>query len=469
MPRSTSHVEWLRSKGFDAATYKNSQTGSNNMLWRKLIGSPDTLRQRVTLALSEIIVVSISNIASTSFRSFSAAAFADILEANAFGNYRVLLEQVSTSTAMGGFLSYRGNRKANPATGSVPDENYAREVMQLFTIGLTDLNIDGTPRLTNGATTETYTQQDVSQLARVFTGWDLDTSVGTADTPDRVIRPMVQIAARHELGEKRVLGSTIAAGTDGARSLRQALDILVAHPNMAPFISRQLIQRLVTSNPSPAYIARVAGVFADNGRGIKGDMKAVISAILLDNEARSDAALADPSFGKLREPLLRFIQWARTFNLNSADDSWNIGDLSDPATRLGQSPLRAGSVFNFFRPGYVPPNSAIGNLALFAPEFQITTESSVAGYLNFMQRNIANGIAGMRADYSTLASLLGDTAALLAELNLILAAGQLSPATLTALKAALDTIAITTTSGQNNRLYAAVMLVMAAPEYLAQK
>jgi uncharacterized protein (DUF1800 family) len=469
LPRSSSNVEWLKSKGYDAVANKNSQNGSNNMLWRKLLASPDPLRQRITLALSELIVVSIGNIASTPFKAFSAAAFVDILEANAFGNYRTLLEQVSTSSAMGAYLSFRGNRKANAATGSLPDENYAREVMQLFSIGLIDLNLDGSPKLVNGGPHETYAQDDVSQMARVFTGWDLDTSVGTADTPDRVIRPMVQIASRHELGEKRVLGQVIAAGTDGVQSLKQALDILTAHANMAPFIGRQLIERLVTSNPSAAYIARVAAVFNDNGSGVKGDLKAVVRAILLDAEARGDAALTDPAFGKLREPLLRFIQWARSFGLASADDTWNIGDLSDPATRLGQSPLRAPSVFNFFRPGYVPPNSALGDLALAAPEFQITTESSVAGYVNFMQKNIALGIAGMKADYSALLPLVADSAALLAELNVLLAAGELSAATLASLKTALDTIATTTASGQNNRLYAAITLVMAAPEYLVQK
>ena len=469
LPRSSTNVEWLRSKGYDAIANKNSQAGSNNMLWRKLLGSTDVLRQRMTLALSEIIVVSISGIASTPFKAFSAAAFADILEANAFGNYRTLLEQVSTSSAMGAYLSFRGNRKANASTGSLPDENYAREVMQLFSIGLIELNLDGSAKLVNGAPKETYVQDDVSQMARVFTGWDLDTSVGTSDTPDRVIRAMVQIPSRHELGEKRVLGQVIAAGTDGVQSLKQALDILTAHPNMAPFISRQLIQRLVTSNPSPGYIARVATVFNDNGSGVKGDLKAVLSAILLDSEARSDGGLADTSFGKLREPLVRFIQWARCFGLTSADDSWNIGDLSDPATRLGQSPLRAPSVFNFFRPGYVPPNSAIGDRALAAPEFQITTESSVAGYVNFMQRNIANGIAGMKADYGVLSGLISDSAALLAELNVLLAAGELSAATLASLKTALDSIATTTVAGQNNRLYAAITLVMAAPEYITQK
>jgi uncharacterized protein (DUF1800 family) len=476
LPRSSTHVEWLRSKSFDAVANKNSTAGSNDMVWRKLLSSPDVLRQRITLALSEIIVVSINGIAGTPFKSFSAAAFMDVLEANAFGSYRTLLGEVSTTTAMGAYLSFRGNKKANAAVGSLPDENYARECMQLFSIGLTELNMDGSPKLTGGANgqpTDSYSQAEVSQMARVFTGWDLDTSVGNgvanADTPDRVIRPMVQIAGRHETGEKRFLGTVIAANTDGVESLRLALDTLIAHPNAAPFISRQLIQRLVTSNPSAAYVARVATKFKDNGAGQKADLKAVIKAILLDTEARSDAGLADPAFGKLREPVLRFVQWARSFGVTSTDDTWTIGDLSDPAVRLGQSPLRAPSVFNFFRPGYVPPNSPIAARALNAPEFQITTESSVAGYVNFMQKAIASGVAGLKANTMFLMPLVNDSAALLAELNVLLAAGQLSGTTLTSLKTAIDTIAVATPAGQANRINAAITLVMVAPEYLAQK
>ena len=477
LPRTSTHVEWLRAKGYDAVTNKNTTAGSNDMLWRKLLSSPDVLRQRVTLALSEIIVVSIAGIAATSFKSFAAAAFMDVLEANAFGSYRTLLGEVSTTPAMGAYLSFRGNKKANVVVGSLPDENYARECMQLFSIGLTDLNLDGTPKLSGGLPRESYGQADVSQMARVFTGWNVDLSVGSsvagAETPDRVIRPMVQTASNHELGEKRFLGTVIPANTDGVQSLRLALDALIAHPNAAPFICRQLIQRLVTSNPSPAYVARVAAKFLDSGTGPadqrRADLKAVIKAILLDTEARSDAGLTDPSFGKLREPVLRFVQWARAFGVTSATDEWAIGDLSDPASKLGQSPLRAPSVFNFFRPGYVPPNSAIATRALNAPEFQITTESSVAGYVNYMQKAIASGIAGLKANTAFLLPLVNDSAALLAELNVLLAAGQLSGTTLASLKTALDTIAVTTPAGQTNRINAAVTLVMAAPQYLAQK
>jgi len=472
LPRSSTNVEWLRSKGFDAVDYRNGFAGADAMLWRKLVSSPDPLRQRVALALSEIVVVGMAGISGLGFRAFAAGHFMDLLEAHAFGNYRALLDDVSKSPAMGAYLTFRGNRKA--AGQSVPDENYARELMQLFTIGLVQLNSDGTPRLgSNGQALDSYTQDDVTQLARVFTGWDVDTSVGTADTPDRSIRPMVQVTTRHELGEKKFLGTTIPASTDGVRSLALALDALVAHPNIAPFVGRQLIQRLVTSNPSAAYVGRVAAAFNNNGSGVKGDLRATLRAVLLDPEARSDSAGSDPAFGKLREPVLRFVQWTRTFVLVDASGNWALGDMSDPAARLGQSPLRSPSVFNFFRPGYVVPNSGInaaGNRTV--PEFQITTESSVAGYVNFMQRTIGSGVNGntaLRGNYAALQALVADSAALLAELNVTLAAGQLSAITLAALKAALDTIAVTTAAGQANRIYAGVTLVFAAPEYITLK
>lgn len=463
-PLGTKNVSILISKGLADVANKNNSAGADNMMWRRLIGGADVLRQRVALALSEIIVIGLG-IEGIRFRQFAMAYYWDILEANAFGNYRDLLEQISKSPAMGTWLTFKGSRKASG--NSMPDENYAREIMQLFSIGVYELNIDGTLKLTGGKPKETYTQDDISQLARVFTGWDLDNSVGTGDTPDAVYRPMVQTAKYHETGTKTFLGVTIPANTTGEASLQIALNTLMAHSNIAPFISRQLIQRLVTSNPSISYVARVAGIFNDNGKGVKGDLAAVIKAVLLDTEARSASRLTNITFGKLREPILRFIHWARNFGYTDPADNWNIGDTSDPASRLGQSPLRSSSVFNFFRPGYIPPSAFIGQRT--APEFQITTETSVAGYINFMQNVIANGIASIKADYSKLVPLATDSTKLLAELNTSLAAGQLSATSISNFKTALDTIAATTTTGQNNRIYAAILLVMSCPEYLTQK
>ena len=460
--------DWLVAGGYGVIDNKNSEAGADACQWVKLISAPDTLRQRVTLALSEIVVTSIAGF-SGGWNAFTGAAYLDMLEANAFGNYRTLLQQVSTSAAMGEYLTFRNNAKFNVKTGSLPDENYAREIMQLFTIGLLQLNADGTVKLTGGVAQETYTLDDITGLARVFTGWNYDMAGGTSDTPDFKRRPMIQTASRHETGEKKFLGTTIPAGTDGVASLNLALDAIFAHPNVGPFISRQLIQRLVCSNPSPAYVGRVTAAFNNDGSGVKGNLKAVVKAILLDSEARGAAGLTAEGFGKLREPILRFTNWARAFKATSAGSLWNIGNTSDPATRLGQSPLRSGSVFNFFRPGYVPPNTAIGSNGMVAPEFQITNESTVVGYVNYMQNAISRGVGDVKADYSALLPLADTAQVLLDELNLVLAAGQLSAATMTLIVTAIDSMAKGTDPARLNRIYAALVMVMAAPEFIVQK
>jgi uncharacterized protein (DUF1800 family) len=474
LPATTTRWDLLVAGGFTDISYKNSEAGFDAVTWNKLLSAPDTLRQRITLALSEIFVVAIDGLVGSGWRQFSAATYLDLLEANAFGNHRALLQQISLSAPMGQFLTFRGSAKANPTTGALPDENYARELMQLFTIGLVQLNLDGTPKLTAGATTPTYAQTDITGLARVFTGWDFDLAGQTAAvataTPDFVRRPLTQVASRYETGAKTFLGTTIAAGTDAATGLKQALDAIFAHANVAPFFSRQLIQRLVTSNPSPAYVARVATVFGDNGSGVRGDLKAVIKAVLLDTEARSASAAAASGFGKLREPILRFSGWARAYSVASASGAWAIGDTSDPATRLAQSPLRSPSVFNFFRPGYVPPNTGFDASALVAPEFQIANESSVVGCVNYLQRAVAGqGVGDVLADYSSLLTLADDANALLAEINLVLAAGRLSAATLSPLASALGTMASGSDAARRNRIGAALVLVLAAPEFIAQK
>ncbi len=234
----------------------------------------------------------------------------------------------------------------------------------------------------------------------------------------------------------------------------------------APFVSRQLIQRLVTSNPSPAYVERIAKVFNNDGKGVKGNLKAVVRALLLDRDATNVSTIA--SAGKLREPMLRFIAWARAWNARSPTDAWNIGNTSDPSTKLGQSPLRSPSVFNFFRPGYVPPNSAIASAKLVAPEFQITNESSVVGYVNYMQRAVSRGVGEVVADYSTLMPLADNSTQLIDEIALQLAA-RLSSATLTVLRNAVNSMPAGTDAARLNRIYAALTLVLAAPEFLVLK
>lgn len=467
-PAGVSRWDWMVARGFNKIDNRNNQTGFDPAVWSKLIAAPDTLRQRITLALSEVIVVSIEGLP-VAWRQFAAAQWLDLLESNAFGNLRALLGEVSRNLAMGYYLTFRGNAKSNTTTGSVPDENYARELMQLFTIGLVELGEDGTPKLTQGQTKETYGQDDIAGLARVFTGWDRDLAGGDTQAPDFHRRPMIQVASRYETGEKSFLGLTIPAGVAADTALNRALDHLFAHPNMGPFWSRQLIQRLVTSNPSPAYVRRVAQVFSDDGRGQRGNLQAVVKAILLDDEARGDGALSDPKAGKLREPVLRFLGWARAFSAASPSDAWAIGNTSDAGTRLGQSPLRSPSVFNFFRPGYVPPNSAFAAAAMVAPEFQITHESSVVGYLNWMQTTISSGRGDVTADYSALMPMATDAVALVAEVDLLLSAGQLSVATRKTISDAVSSMPASTDGNRLARIHAAVFLVMAAPEFLVQK
>ncbi|MBC7514198.1 MAG: DUF1800 domain-containing protein [Herminiimonas sp.] len=467
----TSRYDWLIANGFGAVEFRNSKAGFDAAVWRKLLSGADTLRQRVVLALSEITVVSIDGLTGP-WRSLSAAAYFDLLEANAFSNYRTLLGQISTSPAMGAYLTFRGNTKFNPATGALPDENYARELMQLFTIGLQQLNADGTPGLVNGVPQETYTLTDITGLARIFTGWDHDLAGKDTQTPDYVRRPMIQVASKHESGASSFLGTSIPAGVGGEQCLSLALDAIFAHPNVAPFISRQLIQKLVTSNPSAAYVGRVATVFRNDGAGVAGNLKAVIKALLLDDEARRGAAAGSApagTFGKLREPVLRLAAWARAFDAASPADTWAIGDTSDPATRLGQSAGRSPSVFNFYRPGYVPPNSSIASNTLVAPEFQIANESSVVGYVNFMQRVVSTGVGDVRADYTSLLLLADDAQALVDEANLVLAAGQLGGDSIALLRSAIAAMPAGTDAARRNRVYAALTLTLAAPAFLVQK
>lgn len=502
-PLGPSGWEWLNQRGYadvnkDTAYYDNSYPG-DYMIWHQLLQSPDGLRKRVALALSEICVVSLSGL-DFSWRSHGIAWYWDQLVFQAFGNYRNLLQDVTLNAAMGYYLNTRGNQKENPTTGRQPDENYAREIMQLMSIGLVLLNPDGTPqRDGTGKPIDSYTQSDVTNLARVFTGYDYDQSQNTPTTVPGTTRtvpsttfarlPMALTESRHSALAATFLGTTIPAGTPGTAALKTALDTLFNHPNVGPFVGKQLIQRLVTSNPSPAYVARVAAAFNNNGSGLRGDMRAVVRAILLDEEARSPAGLTQPGFGKLREPMLRFVQWGRTFGLKSAFGSWKIGNLSDPGSRLGQSPLRSPSVFNFFRPGYVPPSTALAAQGAVAPEFQLVNESSVGSYLNFMQGVIRNGIYvngpevphnastpnngfDIKAAYTDELAMVADADALVARINLLMCAGQLSAGTVKLIADALKTTSITAASTDNakrDRVAAAVFLVMASAEYLVQK
>ena len=396
-------------EGIDAAIRlqdPQDSAGTNGVLdafWTQALNSPDQLRLRVAYALSQIFVVSAVD-AEVTNQPRALAAWLDMLGTDGLTTYRQLLEAVARHPLMGRYLTHLRNRKADLATGRVPDENFGREVMQLFSIGVVRLNPDGSPLLVDGQPAETYGPSDVTQISRVFTGWsfacpafpsnscfnDGAGSSGASD-PDREFKPMLGYPQFHSPEAKEFLGVGIPAQNPAnpGLSLQVALDTLAAHPNVGPFIGRQLIQRLVMSNPSPAYIADISAVWADNGAGVRGDMKAVVKAILLHPEARRPRPT--PKAGKLREPVLRLAAFLRAFPHTSISGRWQIGDTDLPADQLGQTPLRAPSVFNFYRPGYVAPGSQSAAAGMVAPELQLLNESTVAGFANFMVDGLIRG------------------------------------------------------------------------------
>ena len=473
-----------------------STSSARAMIWKELLSGGDPVRKRIALALSEFFVVSLDGVENLIWRSQAMGSYWDTLMEHAFGSYRKLLEAMTLTPAMGAFLNTLGNRKADASTGRVPDENYGREVMQLFSIGLYELNIDGSTKLDGaGNPVETYDNDDVAEIAKVFTGYDLDFSQTTMHPnpsgasweipePDVATRPMTadpskwrrpQAEGYHSAEAKSFLGTTIPAGTGASETLKQALDTLANHPNVGPFFGKQMIQRLVTSNPSPAYVERVASVFNDDGSGKRGNLAAVFKAVLLDEEALSDAGLSNAGFGKLREPMLRYIQWARTAAVESDSGDWDIGDLGNPTSALGQSPLNSPSVFNFFRPGYTATNSQAAANNMVAPEFQLVNETTVAGYINFMYQAVrGEGYRSrdVKPRYTAELGIAHDSSALLDRLDLLLTANQLTSATRQAILDALNSLTVTQTSPDADklqRIHIAVLLVLASYDYLIQR
>ncbi|MES2694992.1 MAG: DUF1800 family protein [Verrucomicrobiota bacterium] len=443
--------------------------------------APDQLRQRVAFALSQILVV--SDAAFGQNMTEPTAHYNDMLVNGAFGNFRTLLEQVSLSPVMGLYLSHLRNAKANTTTGTNPDENYAREVMQLFSIGLVQLQPDGTLKLDEqGLPIPTYNQTTISQMARIFTGWAfLNTTANATNnanlfrrSPANYIDPMMLYAVEHEPGTKNlapVLSTVIPANLGGAEDLKRALDALFNHDNTPAFISRQLIQRLVTDNPSPAYVYRVAEKFRNNGSGTRGDLGAVVRAILTDYEARSTAVIDDPGYGKLKEPLLRYTAFLRAFNATSSSGRNSQNNVS---AALAQAPLRAPSVFNFFEPGYVFPGP-LAAAGLVAPEFQITDDTTAISVPNFLRTAIFLQAAGADADmdlvpnYSAELALVSNVPALIDRLSLLLTANQLSAAARTRITTTVSALAAGTAAQQLDRVQSAVLLILTSPDGATQR
>ena len=459
--------------------------------WKNAATSPDQLRKRVAFALHQILMVSQAD-SNLWHQARAYAHYQDTLNQQAFGNYRNLLEDLALSPVMGIYLSHLRNRKENPATGLLPDENFAREVMQLFSIGLNELNADGSLKLdATGKPIETYSNADVMAMARVFTGWSWgfpDAQLTdayfrwgnpgmTLATDQKIdLQRMKPYPGQHSTAEKKLFAGkpwalTIPPNTAAADSVRLALNALFNHPNVGPFIGRQLIQRLVTSNPSPAYVSRVTAAFNNNGQGVRGDLGAVVRAILVDSEARGTPA---PGFGKVREPVLRVAHWMRAFGATSATGeymmAWELDSVSQRA-------LFAPSVFGWFRPGYVPPNTRLADTGATAPEFQIVDESTTASWVNTAESMSGDGLGwtGLARDVSSslapqvALATAGKVDALIQNLNGLLFAGRMSR---TLQLDILDAVAGVAGSDAKSQLYrarVAVFIALSSPEYLVQR
>lgn len=455
--------------------------------WKNVIRGNDQLRQRVALALSEILVVSDQS-AAIQISSQSIPAYHDLLVRNAFGNFRSLLEQVTLSPAMGLYLNMMRSDKPDPALGSHADQNYAREIMQLFTVGLVKLNPDGSVQKdASGVGLPTYSQTDVENLARVFTGWGSAPTTHTG--PDawtydtNVLLPMVAYETHHDTGSKTLLGGvTVPAGVTAAADLKIALDTLFNHPNVGPFIGRQLIERLVTSNPSPAYVQRVAATFNNNGSGVRGDLLAVVRAILTDPEAINPPA---GSTGKLREPLLKLANLWRAFNASDASGGANeFAIVNDASTLFAQSPLHAPTVFNFFQSDYVRAGP-LTKAGLVAPEFQITNENTLVLTANQLERQAyaftdstgttyftpsgyaetPGAVTLKTADWEVYAP---NPATLVDELNLVLMAGQMPAAMKATLTGYVSAIPNTAAGYKAYRAAEAADLIINSSQYAIQ-
>jgi uncharacterized protein (DUF1800 family) len=468
--------------------------------WEGAFKRPDQLRQRMQFALSQIFTVTRENETLNFDGSLATTNYYDLLGANAFKNWRDLLGIVTLNPMVGVFLSFVSNDKEDPATGRTPDENYAREIMQLFSIGTILLKPDGTPQLdAAGRTIPTYSHDDIAGLAKVFTGigyyvpggptdynWTYGSAYAQFDQGGHDGNPvqMMYYPKHHSLSEKKFLGVTIPASatSNPAGDVKIALDTLFNHQNTAPYLAKRLIIQFVTSNPTPAYVARVAAVFADNGQGVRGDMGAVLKAVLLDAEARDTAgAQADVNFGKLREPTIRLANWGRTFNARSKLGHFGLGETGSPSV-LNQGVLDAPSVFNFWRAGYVPPHTRISGAGKVAPEFQVVSELTVAAYANFMQATISTGVGinqvtysgvDTLSDYTPEIAIASDAEALLDRLNMLLFYGQMPASLRATILTAVNAIKLpttgSTTSARTNRAKLAILLSMVSGDYLIQR
>lgn len=458
-------------------------TGERDAWIEIAVHGEDQLRQRVAFALSEILVISRNG----PLLTFPDArlSYYDTLLKNAFSNFETLLQEVTFHPAMGRYLSYLGNAKADPATGSHPDENYAREVMQLFTIGLYQLNQNGTQKLdSHGHPIATYTQKDVREMARIFTGLTDDNGYFFPDeggtSHHSRTTPMIVNETYHDRGEKVVLGQTFPAGVSTKEEIKNALHLLFMHPNTGPFIARQLIQRLVTSNPSPAYVERVAKAFADNGKGVRGDMKAVIKAILLDEEALTGAKSRSSTFGKFREPLLYFTHLFRAFSAQNGPHTLKEGDkalyryrsynFNGTGYTRQEGALEALTVFNYFTPDDAP--YSLKKQKLVAPELTLYGKQGIdevlMGIINKIDSiyDLFEMTAELEITKERALAKAGDFDGLIDRLDTLFCGGNLSAQIRSAIK---NYLLSHKNLGEEKLARYAIGLVMTSPDYALQR
>lgn len=499
MQLQSTHLELV--DGAVTALNQSDAGGGHVVLswWTHAVRDPAQLRQRIAFALSEIFVVSINGVE----HGRRVASYLDMLTNKADANFRDLLESVTLHPAMGLYLSHLANLKEDPATGRVPDENFAREIMQLFSIGLYELDDSGNPKLVGDNPIETYTSDDIKGLAKVFTGfsWYRPDSFANVELgrcywrltgcwdASQDTTSMTGFGSAHSTSVKQFLGVTVSAQSEGDpnASLRAALDRLATHSNTAPFISKQLIQRLVTSNPSNDYVADITRVFRANN----GNLRAVVKAILLHKEARSlpNATEQRYTYGKLREPVLKLTHLLRAMPHSSymyeaqvakgtAHPFYDADDSSDVGTSLGQTPMRSPSVFNFFRPGYTPPQTQIAAAGKVAPEMQITSETSVLAYANLMSRVIQWGWGMWNGEHLTFDIMLDvsgwDSVAnnptnLVNTISQRLLGHELPKAISDEAVAAIESMPGGTVAQRKLRTQAAILMVVVSPDFTVQQ
>ena len=426
--------------------------------FKQAINNNDQLRQRMAWAWSQFFVISGTDVG----MPYGMIDYQQMLRDEAFSNFRALLQKVTLHAAMGRYLDMVNNLK--PQNGVEPNENYARELMQLFSLGLYQLNSDASVKIgSNGLPLESYTQEDVENLAHVFTGWTYPTAPGQSPASiNRVANVkgyMEERTAQHDFTTQPFLGSSIPGSMTQSQRLNASLDIIFNHPNVPPFVAKFLIQHFVTGQPGAAYIDRVARVFQNNGSGVRGDMKAVIRAVLTDPEARGAAKWA-PAYGHQSEPVLAITRLARAMNAQTDGVHFRTTTANS-----GQTVFISPSVFNYY-----PPDYSLSKSGTVAPEFAIYNTTSALNRVNAAYATVFGtinpdltvfGATGTQFDLSPYTSVAGDSNALLDRVNDVLFAGRMSSSARAIIKVAIDAVAATDTT---TRARTALYLASAAPE-----